>query len=114
MIRQILGNCVKCKKERAMLESPFMGDLPKKRVKMGEKPFSNNGVDYFESYLVKKKIKKNRETRPTKALTKCYRVIFTCLTTRTIHIRLAGDLSTDSFLLALRRFISRRGNVKAM
>ena len=58
--------------------------------------------------------KKNREIRSTKALTKRYGVIFTCLATRAIHIELAGDLSTDSFLLALRRFISRRGNVKVM
>ena len=110
MIRRIPGNCVKCKRERAMPESPFMGDLPKERVKIGEKPFSNTGVDYFGPYLVKK----NRETRSTKALTKYYGVIFTCLTTRAIHIELAGDLSTDSFLLALRRFISRRGYVKVM
>ena len=41
-------------------------------------------------------------------------MIFTCLTTSAIHIKLAGDLSTDSFLLALRRFISRRGYVKVM
>ena len=41
-------------------------------------------------------------------------MIFTCLTTRAIHIELAGDLSTDSFLLALRKFISRRGYVKVM
>ena len=41
-------------------------------------------------------------------------MIFACLTTRAIHIELAGDLSTDSFLLALRKFISRRGYVKVM
>ena len=41
-----------------------MGDLPKKRVKIGEKPFSNTGVDYFGRYLVKK----NGETRSIKAL----------------------------------------------
>ena len=110
MIRRILSNCVKCKKERAMPESLLMGDLPKERVKFGEKPFSNTGVDYFGPYHVKK----NRETRSTKALTKRYGVIFTCLATRAIHIELAGDLSTDSFLLALRRFISRRGNVRVM
>ena len=33
-------------------------------------------------------------------------MIFLCLTTSAIHIKLAGDLSTDSFLLALRTFIS--------
>ena len=31
-----------------------MGDLPKERVKIGEKPFSNTGVDYVVPYLVKK------------------------------------------------------------
>ena len=56
----------------------------------------------------------DRQTRSTKALTKRYGVIFACLTTRAIHIELAGDLSTDSFLLALRKFISRRGYVKVM
>ena len=60
-----------------MLESPFMGDLPKERVKIGEKPFSNTGVDYFGSYLKKKG--RERETRSTKALTKRYGVTFTCL-----------------------------------
>ena len=110
MIRRILSNCAKCKKERTMPESPLMGDLPKERVKFREKPFSNTGVDYFGPYL----IKKNRETRSTKALTKRYGVIFTCLATRAIHMELAGDLSADSFLLDLRRFISRRSNVKVM
>ena len=77
-----------------------MGNLPKEMVKIGEKPFSNTGVDYFGPYL----IKKNREARLSKALTKRYEVIFTCLTARAILIELTGDLSTDSFLLALRRF----------
>ena len=49
-----------------MPQSPFMGDLPKQRIKISEKPFSNTGVAYFGPYLVKKK---NREKRSTKALT---------------------------------------------
>ena len=63
MIRRILGNCVKCKKERAMPESPFTGDLPKKRVKIAEKPFSNTGVGYFGPYLVKKEIEKQDQLK---------------------------------------------------
>ena len=31
------------------------------------------------------------------------------MTTRATHIELVGDLSTDKFILALRRFICRRG-----
>ena len=51
-------------------------------------------------------------TRTTKSVKKCYGLLFTCLMMRAIHIELAGDLSTDDFLLALQRFISCRGTVK--
>ena len=40
-----------------------------------------------------------------------YGVIFTCMSTRTIHLEIA-DLTTSSFNLALCRFIPRQGNVK--
>ena len=36
----------------------------------------------------------------------------TCMTTRAIHLEVAPDLTTSSFLNALRRFISRRGNIQ--
>ena len=49
-----------------------------------------------------------RETRSTKGLTKRHGVIFTCLATHTIRIELGGDLSTDSFVLCLRRPIPWR------
>ena len=48
------------------------------------------------------------------ASAKRYRVLFTCLTTCTVHLKLAHDMSTDAFLLALHRFISRRGFVKVL
>ena len=57
-------------------------------------------------------LSKNRETRSTNALIKRSWVIFTCLTARTIHIELAEGLSTHSFLLVLKRLISRRRYVK--
>ena len=34
------------------------------------------------------------------------------MTVRAIHLELASDLSTDAFIMALRRFHSRRGHVK--
>lgn len=36
-------------------------------------------------------------------------LLFKCLTTRAVHIEVLTSISTDSFLMALKRFISRRG-----
>ena len=35
--------------------------------------------------------------------------LYTCLSSRAIHIEVVHSLSTDSFILSLRRFIGRRG-----
>ncbi|KAL1255444.1 hypothetical protein QQF64_013505 [Cirrhinus molitorella] len=36
-------------------------------------------------------------------------ILFKCLTTRAVHIEVLTSLDTDSFLMSLKRFISRRG-----
>ena len=40
---------------------------------------------------------------------KCYILLFTCCFSRIIHLELTTDISSKTFLLALRRFISKRG-----
>ncbi|VDP68861.1 unnamed protein product [Schistosoma mattheei] len=43
-----------------------------------------------------------------KSLEKRYGYVFTCLQTRAVHIELMYSLNTDSFIMALLRFIGRR------
>ena len=54
------------------------------------------------------------KTRRNQGTLKTYGVIFICLNTRAIHIKLSSDLSTDSFILSLRRLLVRRGHVNIM
>lgn len=62
------------------------------------------GSIYFGPYDVKQ----GRST------VKRYGVLFTCLTTRAVHIEIAHTLDTDSCLNAFRRFVCRRGQVAIM
>ncbi|GFV92970.1 hypothetical protein TNCV_1693631 [Trichonephila clavipes] len=79
-----------------------MGNLPKHRVTL-ERPFFSCGIDYAGPVLIK--CNKGRGTKSTKG----YIALFVCLATKAAHIEAVGDLTTDSFIAALRRFSARRG-----
>ena len=102
-VRRILHQCSTCRRRRALPVAPRMADLPPGRLNT-TKAFSAVGVDYFGPMLVKR----FRKTE------KRYGVLFTCLSTRAIHLELANALDADSFLMALRRFFARRGQPDAM
>ena len=78
--------------------------LPEDRVMTLERAFTRTGVDYFGPFYV----------RHGRGQIKRYGVIFTCLSTRAVHIEVADDLSADSFICALKRFVCRRGHVKVL
>lgn len=79
-----------------------MGNLPASRITVA-RPFTTCGVDYAGPLTIREC--KRRNARHTKA----YICIFVCFATKAIHIELVSDLTSDSFLAALKRFVSRRG-----
>lgn len=101
-IRKIQFNCTTCRKFNANPQTQKMASLPQDRVLGDEPPFTRTGLDYFGPYEVINGRKHEKR----------YGVIFTCLSSRAMHLEMAYSLSTDSFLNAFRRFLARRGNVK--
>ena len=100
--KRVLSQCVVCKRINSRSVNQHMADLPKTRLQIHEPPFSHVGVDYFGPHLVKMK----------RSVVKRYGRLFTCMTTRAIHLEVAYDLSTSAFINASRRFVSRRGPVQ--
>lgn len=80
-----------------------MADLPEDRLEPAP-PFTHCGVDYFGPWLIKEGRKELKR----------YGVLFTCLSSRAIHLEVSAILETDSFINALRRFINRRGPVQTI
>ena len=101
LVRHIINKCVSCRKRQRKPETQMMSDLPHDRLMSNKPPFSCVSVDCFGHFLI----------RQGRSDLKRYGVLFTCLTTRAVHVEIANTLNTDSFIMALRRFIARRGQV---
>ena len=97
-VSRYIWNCITCRRLRGPLLSQKMADLPADRVEQSE-PFTYSGVDFFGPLYVK--IRRGHEKR--------YGALFTCLCTRAVHIEIAHNMTTDSFINAYRRFVARRG-----
>ena len=103
-VRKVIGKCLKCYRTNPKPYSQIMGNLPEERI-MPSRPFSKVGVDFGGPLLIKEGRGKGKRT------TKSYICLFICLSTKAVHLELVGDLTSDSFLSALKRLISRRGNI---
>lgn len=101
--KKVVHNCIKCFKIKPTILKPIMGNLPKYRVDQPSRCFEACGVDYAGPVSIKSSHRRNA------AISKAYICIFICLATKAVHIELVYDLTTDGFIAALKRFISRRG-----
>ncbi|XP_062604471.1 uncharacterized protein LOC134266272 [Saccostrea cucullata] len=106
LISSILFHCVICRRLRGKFVEQKMSDLPRDRLTPCP-PFTFVGVDVFGPWDVL-----TRRTRGGSANSKRWAVIFTCLYCRAVHFELIEEMSTGSFINAMRRFYAIRGEVK--
>ena len=110
-VKRVLKGCHDCRRENAKLGEQIMAPLPSVRVSSDEigtaHPFDAVGIDYFGPLYVKLGPKTRSKKNDT--LGKRFGCIFTCLRYRAVHIEVADNLSTDSFVNAVLRFVRRRG-----
>jgi len=98
-VRSVLRNCVIYKRVQGKSYKPVESPpLPKYRIEESP-PFSVTGVDLTGALNVRDR---------TGCQTKVYICLFTCASTRAVHLEIVQDLSQDSFMQAFRRFASRR------
>ncbi|GFX47413.1 hypothetical protein TNCV_4692181 [Trichonephila clavipes] len=99
LTNKCIRKCLKCNKFKTSTTTDEQ--FAKHRATL-ERPFFSCGIDYAGPVLIK--CNKGRGTKSTKG----YIALFVCLATKAVHIKAVGDLTTDSFIAALRRFTVRR------
>ncbi|EGT53728.1 hypothetical protein CAEBREN_31324 [Caenorhabditis brenneri] len=104
LARKVINSCTQCKRKNGRtFRYPPIPPLPASRVQRS-KPFEHIGIDYFGPIYYK----------GTHSQRKCWVLICTCVVTRNIHLELVSDNGTVEFILAMRRFFSRRGTPKTV
>ena len=100
LVKEVSKECVVCQKSYARTTDHLMGQLPPVRATPAP-PFTSTGADFAGPFT----LRKGHTRKPV--WVKGYICIFVCLTTKAVHIELVMDLSTESFIRALKRFVSR-------
>ncbi|XP_053949452.1 uncharacterized protein LOC128857733 [Anastrepha ludens] len=100
-VASVINKCIRCFRLKPIIYEHIMGSLPADRVQ-ANRTFFTTGIDYCGPFYYKSEVR----SRPP---IKCYICVFVCFSTKACHLELTQDLSTSSFLAALKRFICTRG-----
>eukprot|EP00063_Salmo_salar_P005820 XP_013980655.1 PREDICTED: uncharacterized protein LOC106561338 [Salmo salar] len=103
LVKSTVARCIVCKRFKARARQQVTAPLPKYRITESP-PFEVTGVDFAGPLYVKE----------NGSVKKSYIAQFTCAVTRAVHLELVSDQSTETFLLALKRLISRKGLCKVI
>ena len=96
-IKKILPICFSCKIASNARGQEVEAPLPAECVQTST-PFAVTGLDFASPLYTKKDQSANS-----------YVLLLTCATTRALHLEVSSHMSFDRFLMALDRFVCRRG-----
>ena len=106
IVRKILSSCVICRRlEGAHCKGVSAPPLPGFRVQES-RPFQTTGVDFAGPLYVR--------TLDQSRTAKTWLVLYTCYSTRAVHLDLVQDMTAQTFLRSFRRFTARRGTPTRM
>ena len=102
-VKKILSKCVVCKKlEGRPYGVPPTPQLPEFRLS-DDFAFSSIGVDFAGPIYVKDVYNKSS------VMNKAYIVLYTCASSRAVHLDLVPNMSTQAFVRSFKQFTARRG-----
>ncbi len=103
IVKSVIHKCNLCKRYRVKsMDPPTTAPLPNFRTEFTE-PFTTTGVDFAGPLYYKIEQKQTR---------KAYVALFTCSTTRAVHLRLCKEMTFTEFKRVMKNFVARRGSPK--
>ncbi|KRX98369.1 hypothetical protein T4E_7728, partial [Trichinella pseudospiralis] len=102
-MKGVIYACPCCRRIESRAFASKMAPLPADRIRV-TRPFENTGLDIAGSFF----------TRLGKKVNKNYICLFTCMTTRAVHLEVVSEVTALRLLQALRRFIARRGKPRIL
>ena len=100
-VREWKSSCNCCIRKNDRPAQQIMASLPKCKFQEPLKAFARVAVDYAGPYFTIQSRAKKRQKR--------YLCLFTCFACRALHLEMSFSLTTDYFLNAFYRMVSRRG-----
>lgn len=102
LVKSFVHKCVTCFRQNPKPMNQLMGPLPTIKTTPA-RAFLHCGIDFAGPIEIKSSNKRNAATE------KSYICVFVCMASKALHLELVSDLSTQRFILALRRMFGRRG-----
>ena len=96
LLKSTENQCVTCRKRKAITVKSIMADLPVKRLGYKQPLFASTGVEYVGPYYV-----------PFQRALRKDGFLFTCLTTRAVHLEVVPPLDTSSCVMGTELFFYR-------